>query len=385
MRQLSSLLLLLLLVAMAGVARGQAYYVYVTAESDDEVDVVRFDAEAEEADVVERIRVGVLPTENEGPHGIAVAPDGKHWFLSMAHGIPYGKLYKYTTGTNEKVGEVELGFFPATISFSEATGLLYVVNFNLHGDHEPSTVSVVEPETMTEVTQIETGVMPHGSRIAPGGRRHYSVAMMSGELFEIDTQAMAVKRRLATGIDGTSGSGTSEAHGHHTSAMAERTEPSDSAASDVISAPMPKPTWVQPHPTKPLVYVANNGTDEVVEVDTEKWEVTRRFATGAGPYNLDVSPDGTRLVVSYKGAGATGVWDLEAGKELATIPNSRKVTHGVAISPDGRYAFLSVEGIGGEPGAVDVIDLQKLALVATAETGKQAGGIAFWKVDAETP
>ena len=377
MRQALSILILLVAATLADVAHAQAYYVYVTAESDDEVNVVRFDAEAEQADVVERVRVGAWPTENEGPHGIAVAPDGKHWFLSMAHGIPYGKLYKYTTGTNEKVGEVELGFFPATISFSEATGLLYVVNFNLHGDHEPSTVSVVEPETMTEITQIETGVMPHGSRIAPGGRRHYSVAMMSGELFEIDTQAMAVKRRLATGTGGTSG-----AHGHHASAMAET---SDSAASDAVSAPMPKPTWVQPHPTKPLVYVANNGTDEVVEVDTDTWEITRRFSTGAGPYNLDVSPDGTRLVVSYKGAGATGVWDLEAGKELATIPNSRKVTHGVTIAPDSRYAFLSVEGIGGEPGAVDVIDLEKLELVATAETGKQAGGIAFWKVDAETP
>ena len=373
MRQPLSLLLLLLLAATADV-RAQAYYVYVTAESDDEVDVVRFDAEAEAADVVERIRVGVLPTENEGPHGIAVAPDGEHWFLSMAHGVPYGTLYKYTTGTNELVGEVELGFFPATISFSEATGLLYVVNFNLHGDHEPSTVSVVEPATMTEITQIETGVMPHGSRIAPGGRQHYSVAMMSGELFEIDTQAMAVKRRLATGTGGMSG-----VHEHHASAMAEM---SDSGSTDVR---MPKPTWAQPHPTKPLVYVANNGTDEVVEVDTEKWKITRRFSTGAGPYNLDVTPDGRLLVVSYKGAGATGVWDLEKGEELVTIPNSRKVTHGVAISPDSRYAFLSVEGVGGEPGAVDVIDLEKLALVATAETGKQAGGIAFWKVDAEAP
>ena len=232
---------------------------------------------------------------------------------------------------------------------------------------------------MTEVTQIETGVMPHGSRIAPGGRRHYSVAMMSGELFEIDTQAMAVKRRLATGSGGTSGSETSKTHGHHTSAMVEA---SDSSTDDVH---MPKPTWVQPHPTKPLVYVANNGTDEVIEVNTERWEITRRFSTEAGPYNLDVSPDGKLLVVSYKGAGATGVWDLEKGEELATIPNSRKVTHGVAISPDGRYAFLSVEGIGAEPGAVDVIDLEKLERVATAETGKQAGGIAFWKLDAEAP
>lgn len=58
------------------------------------MNVVRFDAEQHHAEVTQRIPVGVWPTETEGPHGIAVAPDGEHWFLSMAHGISYGTLYK---------------------------------------------------------------------------------------------------------------------------------------------------------------------------------------------------------------------------------------------------------------------------------------------------
>ncbi len=64
----------------------------------------------------------------------------------------------------------------------------------------------------------------------------------------------------------------------------------------------------------------------------------------------------------------------------AKISNSRKVSHGVVISPDSRYAFVSVEGKGGQPGAVDIMDLQKLRNVAVVEVGKQAGGIAFWKM-----
>ena len=51
------------------------------------------------------------------------------------------------------------------------------------------------------------------------------------------------------------------------------------------------------------------------------------------------------------------------------------------ISPDSRYAFISVEGIGKEPGAVEVIDLQNLQKVAVAEIGKQAGGLSFWKME----
>jgi DNA-binding beta-propeller fold protein YncE len=92
-----------------------------------------------------------------------------------------------------------------------------------------------------------------------------------------------------------------------------------------------------------------------------------------------VLADGNRIVVTQKGSGAVAVWDRQSGERIAFIPSTRKVTHGVTVTPDSRYAFVSVEGIGGERGAVDVIDLQALQQVATADVGKQAGGIAFWK------
>ena len=97
------------------------------------------------------------------------------------------------------------------------------------------------------------------------------------------------------------------------------------------------------------------------------------------PSVVELTPDGQKMVVTYKTEGSTGIWDLETKKELARISNNRRVSHGIAISSDSRYAFVSVEGVGGEPGSVDVIDLIKLRLVTTVEVGKQAGGIAFWK------
>jgi DNA-binding beta-propeller fold protein YncE len=53
--------------------------------------------------------------------------------------------------------------------------------------------------------------------------------------------------------------------------------------------------------------------------------------------------------------------------------------HGVVVSPDSRYAFVSVEGVGAEPGKVDVFDLRTFERVASAEVGQQASGIAFWR------
>ena len=377
--------------------QAQNYYVYVAAESEDEVALVKFDGK--KAETIKNIPVGIWPVENEGPHGITVGPEGKYWYLSLAHGNPYGTLYKYETGTDKVVGSVPLGLFPASMQVSVATGLLYCVNFNLHGDMVPSTVSVVDVESMTELTQITTGTMPHGSRLSANGLKQYSVAMMSGELFEINAISLKITKTLDLDEASKMAPEDHSMMDHSkmdmgTSKMAEEKKPMeamdhsqmDHSKMDMDGMPAMKhsafkPTWVSTHPTKNLIYVAGNGAAEVLEISTDTWKTTRKFITDKGPYNIDVSPDGKRMVVSYKTAAKTGVWDLESGKELARLDNSQKVTHGVAISSDSKFAFVSVEGIQDDPGMVDVIDLTTNRLIDTAYLGKQAGGIAFWKIE----
>ena len=70
----------------------QSYYVYVAAESDDTVSVLKFDGK--EIQETDRVSVGVMPTENEGPHGITIDPSGKYWYLTLAHGSPNGSVVK---------------------------------------------------------------------------------------------------------------------------------------------------------------------------------------------------------------------------------------------------------------------------------------------------
>lgn len=321
------------------------YYAYVAAESDDTVDLVRFGPSGGE--LVKRIPVGVFPKEIEGPHGIRVAPGGRYWFVSLAHGTPYGSVEKFQTGDDVAVGSAPAGLYPATLDISAVTGFLFVVNFNLHGDHEPSNVSVIDSVSMSEIAQIPQGVMPHGSRISPDGRFAYSVAMMSGELYEIDALKLTVSRTMKL---------------------------SGAAANSM-------PTWVQPHPTKPLLYVALQGLDEILEIDLGTWQPRRRFHTKRGPYNVGVSPDGKTLVVTEKANDSTGFWNLETGEQRASLPASDHVPHGVAITPDSRFAFVTVEGVGAAPGLVEVYDLSTLERRAVIEVGKQAAGIDFWKME----
>jgi DNA-binding beta-propeller fold protein YncE len=75
------------------------------------------------------------------------------------------------------------------------------------------------------------------------------------------------------------------------------------------------------------------------------------------------------------------VFNLASGASVAKFQSSTTVTHGVAVSPDSRYAFVSSEGVGAAPGKVDVYDLRALARVGSVDVGLQAGGIAFWKME----
>ena len=346
--------------AQDGGPNGPSYYVYVAAESEDRVDLIRFDGTV--ASVVDSVFVGRYPTEIDGPHGLAVDPGGERWYVTLAHGTPFGSVVAYSTTTRRPEGSAELGLFPATMQVTPA-GLLFAANFNLHGAHEPSSVSVVDVGTMIEVARIPTCTMPHGSRLTLDGSRHYSVCMMDELLVEVDAHRLEVARRF------------------HLAPGDERPWPHAWLPSRPRQAPVCSPTWAQPSADGRRVYVACNRNAQVLEVDVASWRVTRRFDTGEGPYNLDVTPDGARLVVTYKSGRATGVWDLASGREVARVPNTRTLPHGIAISPDSRYAFVSVEGVGGEPGTVDVIDLAEGVRAASVDVGKQAGGIAFWKVE----
>jgi DNA-binding beta-propeller fold protein YncE len=139
---------------------------------------------------------------------------------------------------------------------------------------------------------------------------------------------------------------------------------------------------VQPSADGGRIYVACNKSSDIAEIDVTTWTLTRRIPAGNGVYNLAVTHDGRYLIGTNKRDKSVSVIDIATGRESARIPTSRRVVHGAVVSPDDRYAFISQEGVGSEPGAVDVIDLRALQKVATVDIGQQAGGIDFWKTAA---
>lgn len=353
----------------------RTYYVYVCAESDDTVHKLRFGPSGFEE--IKKISVGSFPADTEGPHGIGISPDKKAWFVSIAHGLPFGSIHKYDTANDDWVGDVTVGMFAATLTVSPSTGLLFVVNFDLHGDMEPSTISVVETSTMIEVARVPTGIMPHGVRLDSKGARAYSANMMNDSIVEIDALRFEVARSLSLlDSEPTADAAQHGSHENHGSAASADIDPLLTRMSTVV-----KPTWATGPTPEGKIYVAGNGNQVIYEIDLERWAISRRFDVGGGmgPYNLDTTSDGKLLIATYKAGAHVGFWDLKKGKEVARVKTTRTVPHGIAMADDDRYAFVTIEGVGGEPGTVEVYDLDTKERVAKLDVGKQAGGIAFWK------
>jgi DNA-binding beta-propeller fold protein YncE len=121
--------------------------------------------------------------------------------------------------------------------------------------------------------------------------------------------------------------------------------------------------------------VACNRSNDIAEIDVAGWSLLRRLPGGDGVYNVAATPDGRLLVATNKRGRSVSIIDLASGREVSTIATLRPVVHGVAITADSRYAFISVEGIGSEPGTVEVLDLRAMRRVGHADVGQMATGI----------
>jgi len=342
------------------------YLVYVLSEGADKISLVRFGPAG--ASIERQIDTGDMPVDIDGPHGIVLSPDRQFYYVTIAHGRPFGSVWKYSTKDNARMGRAALGFFPATLDVSPDGNFLFVVNFNLHGDMVPSSVSVVSTQTMTEVARIQTCTMPHGSRLNPQGTKQYSACMMDDMLVEIDTRTLKVSRHFIVTKNGEKG-------------LSGPPQPRASSSMHSMhgNAGACSPTWAEPAVDGSSIYVACNGSSEIVEVNAKTWGLMRRIPARPGVYNLEVTHDGSRLLATNKRDQSVSIYDLKSGKELVRLPTKRKVLHGVVVSPDDRYAFVTVEGVGSEPGTVEIIDLVAMKTVATVDVPQEAAGIDFYR------
>src|SRR5207245_5565281 len=153
----------LLLAAAAAAIAAQAppgYRLYSVSESGDIVTELTWDGSA--LHPVKTVPVGVMPADIDGPHNVTVSPDGRFYYVSVAHGTPYGSLWKMAVDGDTLLARAQVEMFPTTISVTPDGELALVAYSDFYCDHpRTKVVSIVYTTEMMLLTIMVTCYIPN--------------------------------------------------------------------------------------------------------------------------------------------------------------------------------------------------------------------------------
>jgi len=95
------------------------------------------------------------------------------------------------------------------------------------------------------------------------------------------------------------------------------------------------------HPAK--VYVGNFKDNTVSVIDTDAGKVVATVPVAAGPHGMAITEDGRAVYVSGDGSSSLDVIDTATDKVVKTI-NVGKTPNGIALTPDNKLLLVTVYG-----------------------------------------
>lgn len=280
------------------------------------------------------------------PHNVQVSPDG-HWLLAV--GMPPHAEHAGSAMSGMDMSEGELQVFNTaaldTPVFSLPAGEhpAHVVT-DLSGrrafvtDSAADLVRVFDLQARNQIGTVKTGSFPHGLRLSPDGKTLYVANMRGGSVSVIDTATLKETAKIAVG----------------------KAPVQVGFAADGRQA-----------------YVSLSAESKLGLIDTATQKLTKKVAVGRTPIQMYATQDGRQVYVANQGSSAkpddrVSVVDPDSGKVVATLTTG-KGAHGVAISRDGAYVFVS----NIEAGTFSVIDTASKTVIATHKVGAGPNGISY--------
>ncbi|HSM35137.1 MAG TPA: YncE family protein [Longimicrobiales bacterium] len=331
----------LLLAAAALACDGPSGTIYLTSGIGDSVLVLdAADGSRRAALSVDRRR-----GETDEPHGVAVSPDGRHLYVTLAHGEP--SLWKFERPGDRRVGRLDLGGAGAAriaVSADGRTG--FIADYERGSGGRPGEVVSVDLGTLEVRARSRPCAGPHDARPAPDGAVVAVACSLSDEVVFLDGATLEVTARYAAGPDpGPAGS--------------PRYRPLNLAWLDARTAAL-----------------TLAGSGELVRVGREDG-VRHRVGVGASPAQVAFEPASGRLVVANRGDGTASLVDAGSWTEAARVPLDVAHPHGVALDPARGRAFVSFEGTTGERGGVVALDVRTGHILWSVTAGTYTLGVAF--------
>jgi DNA-binding beta-propeller fold protein YncE len=241
------------------------------------------------------------------------------------------------------------------------------------------TLTVIDVPTLRVARTIDLGQYnrPHGIVFLPGDSLVAVTSEASGNVVLVNVLAGAVRAGIATQGQGSHMLGvTGNGALAYTGNMQSNTvsELDLRTGRFVRSWPVPTtPEAINVTPDGKEVWVGSNGTGKVSVVDVATGTMTTA-AEGLGwPYRVLYTPDrNTVLLPDLRGEELRFV-DRASKRELGRIDFAGAAPQGIAITPDGRYAFQSLS----RQARVAIVDVVNRRVVGYLSAGETPDGIAY--------
>jgi len=291
----------LALASGAGIAAAQqGERFYVTNQDDGTVSVL----DAATRKVIETVDFKAMGYGgNPKPHHIQVEPDGSYWYLSL---IGAGKVLKLDRA-NKVVGSIDTEV-PGLLTLHPTQDLL-VFGRSMSAVNPPMRIGLIKRSTMKLEDEYDVFFpRPHGIVIHPGGAYVFVASLGVNQLASI---------RLDDGQ----------------SELVDVAGPSHTLTQLSVS---PDGRWL-------AATASTSGNVMLFDVsDPAKPVFSRAVKVGGGPFEATFTYDGKLLFVTNLDANTVTVLDTNAWDKVATVQGEGfSQPHGVALSTDGQYVYVS--------------------------------------------
>lgn len=291
----------------------------------------------------------LLPT-GQGPHEVAVSPDGKTAVVADYGGQTPGNtltVIDLTDGTVRSTINLEANERPHGLQFVDGNTRVIVTI------ETRNRLLVVDLEKGRVIKSIDTAAAgSHMVVAAPDGKRAYTANIGDGSVSVLDLETGRHVKTIATG------------------AQCEGIDIS---------------------PDGSEIWTSNRQADTLSIIDTESLEEVAEIPCGRFPIRLKFTPDGSRVAVSNAESSEVVVFDASTRKEVGRIAIDFDVVDaagarlfgdafagsatpiGVLITADGKRAFVAAANAD----VVTLLDLEQLAVLRGYTTGNEPDGLGW--------
>ncbi len=320
---------------------------YVASSFTDEVLIL----DAETGSLLDRRSLDRRPSETDEPHGVAVAPGGRHWYATVSQGSP--TLWKYETAGDRLVGRVDLEIAGAgRVGLDPSGDLAYVPDYWRSGQGRIGQLAVVRLEDLTVLATPSICPAPHDAQVDPSGTVLAVTCVLGDEVVFLDTGTLALRRRSPVGADpGPPG------------------------------RPRYRPMNLVWSPDGSAVYVTLMDADRVVRIPLDapvpENERAQEVAVGRQPAQIAWAAD--RMVVTNRGERSLSI--LVPTPELSEVRRvplgDSEHPHGIAAGPGGHTVFATFEGTVEAIGGVVAVDVDSGRVLWRVRLGAVPLGVAW--------